>query len=552
MPITRNMSAAKAKAEADANAATVTNAAADMNAAATEQTGSTVMTTSTEITESLDVQQDTDGLTITEKSEKVVTTARKTIKKAKMVSRGKQARRQRDATVLKSSITQATVVQKERKKPVRITGSFGNRFKFKLGYSPFAEDTGPSPSQCQEVFEILRAHHEGENINWERDAASEDDKTGPAHASKDVTFNAIVKTILSQATGNEEAISAERVLVETYPYTFCGAQVNGEIANYHAVRLQSEEKLADALASSGLQNGKARSIKIALDRVWEANWEKATAEEKEKDSYRGEAFDFVPGMLSLDFLTPMSDQEKLDWLMASKGIGVKTATCIVAFAYGAEIFAVDTHIYRICTWLGWCPSLCKNRDQCSMHLNSRMPLDIRYGLHQLMWYHAQKCHHCRGRATKLGPKDDQSPCPLEHLMDRSKEMADKPVQDRSTVIKEGDSKRTIIRKTRQAKEKAEGVKRKVHKVAYGKMTAVQAKERGFKLQTTEIDGDFGASRSTTTTRRQWVRTESSAVNIEIEMNEAGMDDTEMGEADKDDQAAMTYDHDDNDDVDFDL
>ena len=64
--------------------------------------------------------------------------------------------------------------------------------------------------------------------------------------------------------------------------------------------------------------------------------------------------------------------------------------------------------------LGWCPPLCKIRDQCSMHLNARMPPEIRYGSHQLMWYHAQKCHPCKVRSMKLTPEDDQRPCPLKH------------------------------------------------------------------------------------------------------------------------------------------
>ena len=58
------------------------------------------------------------------------------------------------------------------------------------------------------------------------------------------------------------------------------------------------------------------------------------------------------GHLDLDFLNEMSVKEAIEWLVAIKGVGRKTASIILLFAYGRAAFPVDTHVHRVTGRLG--------------------------------------------------------------------------------------------------------------------------------------------------------------------------------------------------------
>ena len=42
-------------------------------------------------------------------------------------------------------------------------------------------------------------------------------------------------------------------------------------------------------------------------------------------------------------------------LVKYKGVGPKTASCVLLFCLKRESFAVDTHIFRITKKIGWIP-----------------------------------------------------------------------------------------------------------------------------------------------------------------------------------------------------
>lgn len=56
--------------------------------------------------------------------------------------------------------------------------------------------------------------------------------------------------------------------------------------------------------------------------------------------------------LNLEFLRNLTDEEIYKELTSYKGIGYKTATCVLAFAMGRDVFPVDTHIHRVMNRLG--------------------------------------------------------------------------------------------------------------------------------------------------------------------------------------------------------
>lgn len=56
--------------------------------------------------------------------------------------------------------------------------------------------------------------------------------------------------------------------------------------------------------------------------------------------------------LNLEFLRNLTDKEIYKELTSYKGIGYKTATCVLAFAMGRDVFPVDTHVHRVMNRLG--------------------------------------------------------------------------------------------------------------------------------------------------------------------------------------------------------
>jgi endonuclease III len=58
------------------------------------------------------------------------------------------------------------------------------------------------------------------------------------------------------------------------------------------------------------------------------------------------------GVLSLDFLADMEMDEARGWLRSLKGIGPKTAACVLMFALDMPALPVDTHVHRVSKRLG--------------------------------------------------------------------------------------------------------------------------------------------------------------------------------------------------------
>ena len=74
------------------------------------------------------------------------------------------------------------------------------------------------------------------------------------------------------------------------------------------------------------------------------------------------------GRISLEFLKRMPAAEAGAYLRKFKGIGPKTVACLLLFAFGMEVFPVDTHIHRIARrlkWIGAKVSAAKRPERCS-------------------------------------------------------------------------------------------------------------------------------------------------------------------------------------------
>ena len=91
---------------------------------------------------------------------------------------------------------------------------------------------------------------------------------------------------------------------------------------------------------------------------------------------------------TLDHLEAMDDAEAFEYLTSFKGVGVKTAACVLCFALGRDVIPVDTHVHRIATRLGLVPESA-NAVRTHEILNEIVPPELRYELHVLLIGHGR-------------------------------------------------------------------------------------------------------------------------------------------------------------------
>jgi hypothetical protein len=126
---------------------------------------------------------------------------------------------------------------------------------------------------------------------------------------------------------------------------------------------------------------------------------------------------FDETLLTMDHVFEMTTNEAMEEITKLPGIGVKTASCAILFCMKRPSFAVDTHVWRHCKWLGWVPEKA-TRDQTFSHCEVRVPDHLKYSLHQLFLRHGKTCGRCRAN-TSAGTKEwDEANCPIEHLVSR--------------------------------------------------------------------------------------------------------------------------------------
>jgi hypothetical protein len=141
--------------------------------------------------------------------------------------------------------------------------------------------------------------------------------------------------------------------------------------------------------------------------------ENMTSEQKDTEIAKAEE-----SMLSMDHLFEMTTDEAMEEMTKLPGIGVKTASCVILFCMKRPSFAVDTHVWRHCKWLGWVPETA-TRDQTFSHCEVRVPDHLKYSLHQLFLKHGKTCGRCRAN-TSAGSEDwKNTDCPIDHLLNRT-------------------------------------------------------------------------------------------------------------------------------------
>lgn len=130
----------------------------------------------------------------------------------------------------------------------------------------------------------------------------------------------LVATVLSQHTSDINTDRAFRTLRKRFP-------------TWEDVRTAPVTEIANAIRSGGLAEVKAPRIKRIL-----------------------EAIVHDRGSLDLGHLDGLPVAEARRWLMRLDGVGPKTASCVLLFAFGKPALPVDTHVHRVTLRLGLIPS----------------------------------------------------------------------------------------------------------------------------------------------------------------------------------------------------
>ena len=126
----------------------------------------------------------------------------------------------------------------------------------------------------------------------------------------------LIGTILSQNTNDKNSYSA-----------FLNLKRN--ISNWEDVLMLKPSQLEKIIRVAGLGKQKSNSIILLLKNL--------------KKKY---------GRITLSHIKKKSDKEILTELTSYKGIGVKTASCVLLFSLNKNVCPVDTHVHRILNRIG--------------------------------------------------------------------------------------------------------------------------------------------------------------------------------------------------------
>ncbi len=177
-------------------------------------------------------------------------------------------------------------------------------------------------------------------------------------------LDGLIGTILSQNTTDLNSHAAFRSLKARFP-------------TWEDVRTAPVDTIARAIESGGLANIKARRIRDILNQL-----------HRER------------GRASLDFVCRMDVPQARDYLESLKGVGPKTAACVLLFNCGRPVMPVDTHVYRVAGRLGWLSEKC-TPDRAHRELQSLVPAESVYQLHLNMVAHGRDlCRPTRPRCPQ--------------------------------------------------------------------------------------------------------------------------------------------------------
>jgi len=184
----------------------------------------------------------------------------------------------------------------------------------------------------------------------------------PSHGNKPDPLDELIYIHLSKKTNEQSYSKAFDRLSLSYP-------------NWTGLADADAEVVKQIIAFAGLGNQRTAELLGNLKRI--------------KDRF---------GRLTLDPLRDFSEKRILEFLTSLKGIGSKSALCIMMYSMGKKVFPVDTHVHTICERIGFIDAGL-DHDKAQIELAELFPRELRYGLHVNMVAHGRRV--CRRRGEPL-------------------------------------------------------------------------------------------------------------------------------------------------------
>ncbi|RHZ48223.1 endonuclease III domain-containing protein [Aspergillus thermomutatus] len=346
------------------------------------------------------------------------------------------------ATELQKTVDKTTEILPQQAKVSKQKNPYG----LTPGATPFPEWARPTPEECEEVNRLLSSVH-GEVIPPAKIPEPSLTVTGCGEVPS--VLDALIRTLLSGATTGRNSALAFGGLVQRFGILDEG--IGKGSVNWEAVRQAPLKDVFEAIKRGGLADVKSKKIKAILDMVYQENQERknmlvkgesdgpsdlAAKTEGEKE-YEIACAD--QNFLSLNHLHTLSTEDAMTELVKYPGIGPKTAACVILFCLQRPCFAVDTHIFRICKWLGWVPPGKATEVTSFSHLEVRIPGHLKYSLHQLLIRHGKTCPRCRA-ITGQSSAGWEDGCVIDHLVTRTGKR------------KEGNPKMPVVSKKRSGRK----------------------------------------------------------------------------------------------------
>lgn len=361
-----------------------------------------------------------------------------------------------------------------------------------LGQTPYPDLLHPTPEECQKVNDILSTKHGKVAMPESIPLPS---LTVAGCGEVPCVLEALLRTLLSAHTSNGNAALAVQGLIKRFGVLESG--MSKGCIDWNAARLAGREEIETAIKQGGLAQSKSKYIIGILNMVYDENQARraalaARAEETESemkvhtidpntetvdpDHAEVEAIEKASEVmlvdtsaLTLDYVHAMSADVAFSKLITFPGIGVKTASCTLLFCMQRPSFAVDTHVFRLCKWLGWVPETA-TRDTTFAHCDVRVPNELKYSLHQLLIKHGKECGRCRA-ITGESSEVWEDGCVIDDLVERTGKK-----KGGKEIAKVGKAKKAmeVDGVTSDEPEEAKGMEVKSAK-AKGKRTVTKAK-----------------------------------------------------------------------------
>ena len=173
----------------------------------------------------------------------------------------------------------------------------------------------------------------------------------------------LVRTILSQNTTDKNSLKAFAALKKNF-------------RSWDELLKARTDRIVRLIRRAGLANIKAKRIKGVLDEI------------KRRE-----------GAINLADLTRLDTEDALKYLKSLKGVGPKTAACVLLFSFGQPVMPVDTHIFRVTKRLGLIDKDL-TIEEAHVRLSAIVPKHLIYEFHLGIIEHGRRT--CKAQTPKCG------------------------------------------------------------------------------------------------------------------------------------------------------